>query len=829
MSKYSTYILYLLITILVVILYVNDFTPLAGMQRSVNDLLCRVTASSTPPPNIQLVMIDARAQTEFGQWPWNHDRIADLLAAAASGEPKAVVLDVELSEEARQDSAGYTQILADQLSWVPNTILPYDIALSNFRGNKTSNPKYLFKNSVNVDNKVGLLSEEASLNARKVFLPAEKLLSHDPYLGFNYTAPDNDRILRHQPMIMNYEGFYYPSLPLMAAAVYLGMTPDKIKVGDDGQIHLGTQRTIPVSDQGEFFISFTKDNPFVRHSAADVLGEKFNYSQFKNKLIVIGVSTPDQNETFVTPVGNDATELAVKASVMDNIINNRILMVQNRRPGIDLLVLFLLGGVCAFILPRVALMYRMVILGAGLVILANVNYFMLASFNTMPQTMYVMLQLVLFAFASPLLESTLLAGESAATYTDRKKVPKVHTEKARGQAAGSADEVKVRELKVSPADPDNLVTTAVDMGDSGRHAQRTTALADGLTDSSKTASPSEPLEVGDMSDISGGHGQSQSGATASSSEGLGFSDSSSDGWKDSSGAGIKRDSGELSLPGDQSDLKNLGRYQIMGTLGRGAMGMVYRGIDPAINRPVALKTIRLDFVNDPDEFAELKERLYREAQAAGKLSHPNIVTIYDVGSEGPLQYIAMEYLEGVTLEHLIKKKTRFNYKIIAQIITQICAALEYAHERGIVHRDIKPANVMVLSDYRVKVMDFGIARIDSNSMTKTGIAMGTPNYISPEQLRGLPIDRRADLFSLGVLMYEMLLGRRPFKGENITSLIYAIMHHEPDKPSNLNPQIPLLFDHVIAKALKKNPQERYQKASEITTDLHDFVESFAKS
>jgi len=256
------------------------------------------------------------------------------------------------------------------------------------------------------------------------------------------------------------------------------------------------------------------------------------------------------------------------------------------------------------------------------------------------------------------------------------------------------------------------------------------------------------------------------------------------------------------------------------------MGTVFRGVDPVINRPVALKTIRLDFVADQSELAELRDRLTREARAAGNLSHPNIVTIYDIGAEENLQYIAMEYLEGQTLEDLIKRKVQFSYRIVAGIISQICAALQYAHEQGIVHRDIKPANIMVLSDYRVKVMDFGIARVDSNSMTKTGIAMGTPNYISPEQLKGREIDRRADIFSLGVMMYEMLLGKRPFKGENLTSLMYAILNHEPEKPSNVRPQIPLLYDHIITKALKKDPADRYQKASDVIVDLHDFVESF---
>ncbi|MCX6827448.1 MAG: serine/threonine-protein kinase, partial [candidate division Zixibacteria bacterium] len=224
--------------------------------------------------------------------------------------------------------------------------------------------------------------------------------------------------------------------------------------------------------------------------------------------------------------------------------------------------------------------------------------------------------------------------------------------------------------------------------------------------------------------------------------------------------------------------------------------------------------------------AELKERLFREAQAVGKLSHPNIVTIYDVGTEGNLQYIAMEYLQGQTLEEMIRRKVKFNYRIIAQIIAQICSALDYAHSRGIVHRDIKPANIMILSDYAAKVMDFGIARVDSSSMTRTGIAMGTPNYISPEQLQGKPVDHRTDIFSLGIVMYEMLLHRRPFRGENLTSLIYHIVNTEPEMPSAVDKSVPLLFDRVIAKALKKNPEERYQKAGEISAALSDFIDSF---
>ena len=269
-----------------------------------------------------------------------------------------------------------------------------------------------------------------------------------------------------------------------------------------------------------------------------------------------------------------------------------------------------------------------------------------------------------------------------------------------------------------------------------------------------------------------------------------------------------------------------GRYKVVETIGKGAMGMVYKGMDPAIDRPVALKTIRLDFAVDPSEVEELKVRLVREAKAVGKLSHPNIVAIYDVGQQGEFQYIAMEYLKGHTLEKLIKKGMEWNYKILANIIIQVCDALDYAHSKGIVHRDIKPANIMVLEDFKIKVMDFGIARLDATNMTQTGVAMGTPNYISPEQLQGKPASARSDIFSVGVVLYELLCGEKPFKGETITALIYNILNTDPPGPSTLNPKIPLFFDRVLERAMAKNSEERYQTAREISFALRDFVATF---
>ena len=816
MSKYSSYILFLAIALLMVILAINDFGPVSHLQGSMNDFLCRITAPSSPRPNVVLVDIDERSLNAFGKWPWDHDLIADLTAAVAAGEPKSILLDLELYQDAAQENAGRTDVLAGQLGWIKQAVLPYDIAEATFRGSKTSTPDFLFTNSLTVDNPVGIMDERSSLLVRKVFLPAQKLLQHHPLLGFDYYRPDDDRLLRHQPLIMNYEGYYYPSVGLLAASTYLGVPPNEVKIVENKQIQLGSIRSVPIDDRGEFYVRFSPGVPFVKYSAAQILSDDFKRDVLKNKAVVIGLLDAPDAEFFNTAVTEHVSSMLIDAAVIENIINSNYVAPRADLAKVFLMILIGLGVLCALVLPRINLMYRMIILVGALIILANINYLLFSSYGMMLPTAFVAIELVLFMIASPFLDTTLLG----ATRNENKK-PKVKIETPR-LSRKAAEAVPVREIKTTAHDPENVATIALTT-DSGRTItssdidHQTIDLDEPVPTHTTPPRPTtfdkqDGPSIEPTAHLSDSDAAALLGAQNKEEE---YDPDRADVLSDSSGAVLA-----------PTDLRSLGRYQIHGILGKGAMGTVYRGVDPAINRPVALKTIRLDFVSDPEELAELKERLHREAQAAGKLSHPNIVTIYDVGSEGSLQYIAMEYLEGQTLENLIRKKTRFNYRIIAQMISQICSALQYAHDQGIVHRDIKPANIMVLGDYRIKVMDFGIARVDSNSMTKTGIAMGTPNYISPEQLKGKEIDRRADLFSLGVMMYEMLLGRRPFKGENLTSLMYAILNHEPEKPSNVRPQIPLLFDHIIAKALKKEPAERYQKASDIIVDLHDFVESF---
>ncbi len=269
----------------------------------------------------------------------------------------------------------------------------------------------------------------------------------------------------------------------------------------------------------------------------------------------------------------------------------------------------------------------------------------------------------------------------------------------------------------------------------------------------------------------------------------------------------------------QMNPDTLGRYQILGELGRGAMGIVYEALDPLIERKVAIKTIRMDL--SAAERAAFEERFLREAKSAGQLIHPNIVTIFDAGESDDLAYIAMEVLNGPSLRDLLDKHTPITPSEIANIIAQAAEALAFAHSRGIVHRDIKPGNIILLENRHVKIADFGIAQLPTGSHTLVGTVLGSPKYMSPEQLSGKEIDGRSDIFSLGVVLYEMLTGEAPFYGDNVSAIMYQVLHNDPPPPSKLNPRLPTLFNEIVAQALNKNPDSRYASATEMARELRE--------
>ena len=261
--------------------------------------------------------------------------------------------------------------------------------------------------------------------------------------------------------------------------------------------------------------------------------------------------------------------------------------------------------------------------------------------------------------------------------------------------------------------------------------------------------------------------------------------------------------------------KTIGKYEIIEMVGRGGMGVLYRARDPMLERDVALKMMLVDFTLDQSA----RERFQREAKAVARLQHRNVVTIHELGEHDGAPYIVMEFLSGNDLENLLVGSKPLTLAEKLDVAIQLCEGLGYAHEQGIVHRDIKPSNVRVLEDGTVKILDFGIAKFAVSTVTQSGTIMGTASYMSPEQIMGQPVDGRADLFSAGVLLFELLAGKKPFQGEQATAVVYQIMHVEPPAVRSVVPDLPEALDDIVSRALQKNADDRYSRASEMASDL----------
>jgi len=265
-------------------------------------------------------------------------------------------------------------------------------------------------------------------------------------------------------------------------------------------------------------------------------------------------------------------------------------------------------------------------------------------------------------------------------------------------------------------------------------------------------------------------------------------------------------------------MEKIGKYEVLGKIGEGAMGVVYKALDPLMERVVAVKTMSADLDSEPD----LKTRFLREAKSAGQLSHKNIITIYDLFEEGGRVYIAMEFLDGEELKAKIARRERLPLEYKLRFMTEICEGLGHAHQREIIHRDIKPGNVHITRGGHVKILDFGLARIAASDITRTGSVMGTPNYMSPEQVRGDHIDARSDIFSVGALFYEMLTYQKPFAGSSYHQTFFKIIEQDPEPLDKVDPKIPKELSDIVMRALSKAPDKRYQSAEDLLRELKRF-------
>ena len=792
LQKFSGSILYVLIAILVISLYAGRYEFLERPDLRLQDGMFRLRGSIDPPRDIVIVGIDEKSLAQVGNWPWSHDKLAQLISNISAGSPKVLALDIFLPENIDEDTSGRTGLLANQVYKAGNVILPIYFNLSEVGLAPISPPPEVLRSALGKAD-ISHLKETAS--AKQAYFPDKLLVQSDFDFGHINMAYDPDGSIRREPTLVEYEGYLYPSLALQTARRYLRIDKKEIGLMKEGRINL-RGILLPTDKKGRMLINYHGPNlTFPRVSAWDVLNGETPPKIFSDKIAVVGL-TAIQSKTWVqSPSYGAINEVERIANVIENIIHHDFLNYLS--PVWNLLILILIGIFCALVLPKVSLTYRIVILLVFLFVTFNLNYILFSSFGIFTKPLYPILEILFFLAAAPTIKAKKARAEESSEkdsgvkeFRPEEKIKEAYEIPKRGEEQ-LKEEVQIKTVAKIP-DSEKSEPVWLEPADRSTPVKIVTEEKRKEEETITISTPSTPELTQEII------------GSISEQRPKGISEKST---------------GHLSLT-------QFGRYKILELIGKGGMGTVYKGLDPVLDRLVALKTIRLDFAVSAQEASELKERLLREAKAAGKLSHPNIVTIYDVGEQEGVQYIAMEYLSGYTLEGFINKKKELNYRIAAKIIMQVCAALNYAHRRGIVHRDIKPANIMLLEDFVVKVMDFGIARWEASSLTQSNVTLGTPHYISPEQLQGKPADKRSDIFSLGVVIYELLGGQKPFKGESISSLMYDILSHDPPLLSTLNEKIPLVFDRIASKALAKNPEERYQEAEEIEKTLREFISSF---
>lgn len=772
-KNYLDYSIYAGIVLLSILIYLASPAWMNQANLYIQDEMMGERKIHDPGADVVIVAIDDSSLTNLGKWPWDREILAQLIWTVNLAKPKTIGLDLNLSLDVTQDTLGHTQLLAEIVKEVGNVVMPIYFSFSEVGMDFPETPIFITKSAWDFN-----LNEEMGLNlptgTKRVFYPDPKIAKTAYRLGHVNLFPGKGNKIRDEKLFLEYGGKIYPSFAFQIAQRYVRA---EASIKDGNRLFL-KDYSVPMEKNGDFRINYNGPNGTFRHfSAWKVLNGKINATDLYDKAVLVGLTNSLNTNRILTPASiEEMDEVERVANVVENLIHKNFLTNMKLSSLWNILIAMVIGIFCAASFPRVTWVYRwaVVVILVFMVIYLIPN-FLLSSFNLLSQPSYHILELVLFAISAPLIDYT------------KPPIQKKREEKEFEEEEEKEKE-KDEERYVSPVE---LAAAPVRVIKEQEH-----------TDKFEVGSPKNNVSPAEDSD-----------AAFSSSE------LSVEKMTKSTTSSLDKSTSHIGI-------KQFGRYKILGLLGKGAMGTVYKGEDPAIGRPVALKTIRIDFSEDEEEVNELRERLMREAQAAGKMSHPNIVTVYDVGQEGDFQYIAMEYLEGYTLESYLRKKGELNYKILAKIIMQVCEALSYAHSKGIIHRDIKPANIMILDNFEVKVMDFGIARFGVSSMTQVGTAMGTPNYISPEQLEGKTADKRSDIFSLGVILYEFLTGQKPFKGESISALAYSIINDNPPSPSNINDKTPLIFDRVVAKAMAKDPNERYQNAEEITKTLKEFIASF---
>ena len=813
-----------------------DFTNTLELKSF--DFRAKLAAPTAVNPDIELVVISEDDLAEFGRWPWSRNILAQGIDNLAMAGARVIAVNILFAEP--EESAGLRTIkelkgsfeamelaqagpgltfyqelskaeteldndakLYNAVKKAGNVVFPIYFDITSSGVDKVA-PDFITRDSYKIvegaDDDVAV-SSMYWLSKVTPLLPT--LAEVAASTGHNNLFPDNDGYVRSQIHVLGYQkDIFFPSYPIAIVKTFQDLKDEDIVVTLGEGISLktspSTRVNVPVIDPSmKTLISWNTGPGVTFHQTpfSLVYKNKIQTSLFKDKIVIIGPTAAGIGDRFVTPISGQLPGAEVVANSVANVLSQSFFSRPNWLPFLELGMLIIFGLFISFVLPRLKAGMGAVTALALFLIYGITGTVLFFSNNIWVKISPPMLLLVIGYIL--IISKRFLITEKT---KEKVEADSVETNKMLGlsfQQQGMLDLAleKFRKIPLEEGSRDLLYNLGLDFE---RKRQFSKALAtykivieDGRN--FKDLDERIPKLKGAESTMIFGGG----------------------------GGGHPGDIGATIMNMDTKP--TLGRYEVSGELGRGAMGIVYKGEDPKIHRTVAIKTVRLsDF--DEGMVGEMKERFFREAESAGLLTHPNIVTIYDAGEEHDLAFIAMEFLKGNDLEEYTKKGSLLPVRVTLAIVAQVADALDYAHSKGIVHRDIKPANIMRLTENQeIKVTDFGIARIASSSKTKTGVILGTPSYMSPEQVAGKKVDGRSDIFSLGVVLFEMLAGEKPFAGDDMTALMYQIAKEKHPSVRSINPQVPQIVEKIIDKALEKDVEKRYQKAGQMADHLNKVV------
>ncbi len=816
---------------------VLDFTEAIEMKTF--DFRANLAASDERNPDIEIVAITEDDLAEFGRWPWSRDILAQGIDNLSMAGARVIALNILFTEP--EESAGlkaikelkesyenlgldnddpgltfYSKLAQEEtdldndaklfkaVKKAGNVVFPVYFDLTS-TGIDQEAPDFIMRDSFK---QIKGVEDEFAVSymiwLKKITPLLPSLAEVAASTGHNNLFPDSDGYLRSQIHVVGYQkDIFFPSYPIAIVRTFLGLGDDEVVVTLGEGISLKTSPSstvkVPVIDyEMKTLLNWNAGPGIAFHQTpfSKVYKNSIQTGFFKDKIVIIGPTASGIGDRFVTPVSGQMPGAEVVANSVANILSQRFFSRPSWVSLMELGLLIIFGLYISFALPRLKAG-----IGAVTTLCLFVSYGIAGTVLFFSNSTWVKLSapmLLLVAGYILIISKRFLITERT---KEKVEADSVETSKMLGlsfQQQGMLD-LALEKFRKIPVDEEGSKDLLYNLGlDFERKRQFSKALATYnlvIADGRNFRDLDEripKLKGAEATMIFGGGGTAHPG-----------------------------DIGATIMNMDTKP--TLGRYEVTGELGRGAMGIVYKGEDPKIHRTVAIKTVSLsDF--DESMLDEMKERFFREAESAGLLTHPNIVTIYDAGEEHDLAFIAMEFLKGMDLEEYTRKENFLPVRETLTIVARVADALDYAHAKGIVHRDIKPANIMRLEESKeIKVTDFGIARIASSSKTKTGIVLGTPSYMSPEQVAGKKVDGRSDIFSLGVVLFEMLCGEKPFADEDMTSLMYKIAKEKHPPVRSINAKVPQVLEKIIDRALEKEVEKRYQKAGQMARHLDQVV------